>query len=132
MIEMKGYRLLVKPDKVEKTYGESKIILAQNEKMEKTGIQRGTVISVGPNCWKAFREVDEKGKEHNGNQWVKPGDYVLFARSAGRFVYDPFEDADDSENEYLVMNDEDILAKIKKGLNPKFENTTQKEANKFI
>lgn len=131
MLKMQGYRVLVKPDKVVKTYGDSGIILAQNEKMEKTGIQRGLVISTGPSAWKAFREVDEKGKEHNGKPWAVPGDYVLFARSAGRFVFDPFEAEENEENEYVVMNDEDILAVIKPGENPKFNDSIQKEANKF-
>lgn len=131
MLKMTGYRILVKPDAVEKTYGEVGIILAQNERMEKTGIQRGIVVSVGPSAWKAFREVDDKGKEHNGKQWAIPGDYILFARSAGRFVFDPFEDTKDGKNEYLVMNDEDVLAVIDKGDNPEFTNSVQKEANKF-
>lgn len=131
MLKMTGYRLLVKPDAVETTYGESKIVLAQNEKLEKTGIQRGIVIDVGPSCWKAFREVDENGKEHNGKQWAVPGDYVLFARSAGRFVFDPFESSEDAKNEYLVMNDEDVLAIFEEGDNPEFKSEIQKKANKL-
>jgi len=114
---MKGYRILVKPDKVEETT-EGGIVLAINKKLEKTGIQKGVVIDIGPSAWKAFREVDEKGKEHNGEQWVKPGDYILFARNAGRFVYDPFEPEEEDQNEYVIMNDEDIIATIEEGNNP--------------
>lgn len=118
MIKALGYRLVVRPDKVETTT-ESGIVIAVDEKLEKTGVQKGIVISVGPSAWKAHREVDENGTEHNGAPWAKPGDYVLFARHAGRFYFDPFEP--EGENEYLVMNDEDLIGVICEGENPKFE-----------
>ena len=123
MIKALGYRLVIKPDKAEMTT-ESGIVIATDEKMEKTGVQRGIVVSVGPSAWKAHREVDENGKEHNGAAWAEPGDYVLFARHAGRYFFDPFED--EADNEYLVMNDEDLIAIITKGSNPKFPHPIDK------
>ena len=92
MIKPLGYRVLVKPDKVEKTYGESKIIIAMDEKLEKGGIQKGLLVDVG----EAITIEAE------------PGDYVYFARYAGKFVQDPA----DPETEYMIMNDTDILGII--------------------
>lgn len=122
MIKTTGYRVLVKLDILETTTPSGIVTVAPDkEKLEKTGIHRGIVINIGPCAWKAFREVDEQGKEHNGENWCKPGDYVIFARSAGRFIYDPFEEETDLKNEYIVMNDEDIIAIITEGENPSFE-----------
>lgn len=131
MMQITGYRVLVKPDEVQKK-SKGGIYLAQDEKLEKTGVQKGMIISIGPSAWKAFREMDDKGKEHNGDSWAQPGDYVLFARNAGRFVYDPFESYEDNKNEYLVMNDEDIIAIIKEGENPTFDNEIQKKAQEIV
>ena len=129
MIKALGYRLVVRPDKVEMTT-ESGLVIATNEKLEKTGVQRGIIVSIGPSAWKAHREVDENGKEHNGESWANPGDYVLFARHAGRYYFDPFEEEPD--NEYLVMNDEDIIGVITEGENPKFDNPAQKKTSKTL
>lgn len=129
MIKALGYRIVVRPDKVETTT-ESGIVVALDEKLEKTGVQFGVVTSVGPSAWKAYREMDDKGHEHNGLPWAAPGDYVLFARHAGRFYLDPFEPQ--GENEYLVMNDEDLIGVIVEGENPKFDNPAQKKAKRSI
>jgi len=92
MIKMTGYRVLIKPDPLE-TKTESGIITVtkDKEKLEKTGIQRGVVIDIGPSAWKAFREVDEKSKEHNGKKWPGVGDYIGFALHAGRYILYNYE-----------------------------------------
>lgn len=115
MLTATGYRVIVKPDPVVKKHG--KLILAVDEKMEKTGIQRGVIVSIGPTAWKAFREVSE-GKEVNGVRQAQVGDYVLYSRHAGRFVYDPFMSSEDDQNEFIIMNDEDVLVLITKGTTP--------------
>lgn len=102
MINVKGYRVLVKPKEVE-TETESGIIVtiqgSQEEKLEKAGQQFGTVVGIGSDCWSGdtFREP-----------WCNVGDTVLFSRHAGRFVYDPASEDD----EYMIMNDTDILAVV--------------------
>jgi len=121
MIKVKGYRILVKPDEIEKVT-ESGIIISQNEVIEESGIQQGYLIAVGEQAWKAFRQLDENGKEVEGKSWAKPGDYVLWARHAGRKVFDPHEP--DESNYYMVMNDEDIIAIITEGTNPEFSPNT--------
>jgi co-chaperonin GroES (HSP10) len=129
MIKALGFRIVVRPDKVETTT-ESGLVLALDEQLEKTGVQRGVVVSVGPSAWKAYREMDEKGNEHNGKPWANPGDYILFARHAGRYYFDPFEP--EGENEYMVMNDEDVIGIITEGDNPKFDNPAQQKVKKHV
>lgn len=102
MIKPTGHRVLVRPDKVEKTYGDSKIVIAMDEKLEKGGVQKGLLVDIGPQAWKAF------GSDFTGEPWAEQGDYVYFARYAGKFVEDPSE----PEIPYMIMNDEDILGVI--------------------
>lgn len=131
MIQVKGFRIIVKPDEVVKET-DSGIVLATDEKLEKTGIQRGILVAVGDQAWSAYRNVDENGNEVNGRPWAQPGDYVLFAKWSGRFVYDPFEPEEDKQNEYLIMNDDDILAVLKEGENPVFDNSAKKAAKRML
>lgn len=107
-----GHRVIVRRDHVKETYGDSGIIIAVDEsakKMEKANVQTGVVVAVGPDAWKAFRMLDENGKEVNGKSWAKPGDYVLYAKYAGRNVDDPFTP---DEGDLIILNDEDILTII--------------------
>ena len=115
MIIPTGHKVLVKLDPVERR-SKGGIITATeaNENQHKVGIQRGLVLMTGPSAWKAFREVDE-GKEVNGRAWARTGDYVLFAKFAGRFIDDPFQD--DADGHFMIMNDEDIIAILAEGDN---------------
>lgn len=99
MIEPAGHRVLIKPDIVEeKTAGG--IILAQTTKdRDQQATMRGTVVNVGVNAWKAFDD---------GTPWASEGDKVVFRKYAGEVIKD-------GEEEYRVVNDDDILAVIKGG-----------------
>ncbi len=99
MLEVKGYRILVKPDPLE-TVRESGIILVLDEKLERSGQQFGTVIGIGHTCWQSGSDNQE---------WCVVGDRILFSKHSGRFVYDP-----DTEEELMVMNDDDVLCRIVK------------------
>lgn len=92
-----GHRVLIKPEIVEeKTSGG--IILAQTTKdREQQATMRGEVVDVGENAWKAFDD---------GRPWAKVGDKVVFRKYAG-------EKIPEGDEEYRVVNDEDILAIIK-------------------
>lgn len=92
-----GHRVLIKPEIVEeKTSGG--IILAQTTKdREQQATMRGVVVEVGENAWKAFDD---------GRPWAKVGDKVVFRKYAG-------EKVPEGDNEYRVVNDEDILCVIK-------------------
>ena len=111
MIVVTGHRVLIKEDPVEKQTA-SGIYLAVDEELERSACQRGLIVAVGPDCWKAYRKIDQEGIERNGEPWAGVGDYVIFARHAGRFITDPT-----NEQEYLIMNDEDILGIIHDGNN---------------
>lgn len=121
MIQMTGHRVLVDADSVdtEVDFGEAgQFQIVTDEKLERTGVQRGVIVNLGPDCWKAYRYVDGDGIERNGEAWAKVGDYILFSRHAGRFVEDPM----DENKLYLVMNDEDILGVFHEGKNAIPEN----------
>lgn len=99
MINVTGYRILIKAEEIEKVTGGG-IIIVQDEKLVEAGQQFGEVIGIGKDCW-----TDNTGKYLN--PWCKEGDKVLYAKHAGRFVYDP-----DTNEEYMILNDTDILAVI--------------------
>lgn len=121
MIKVRGHRLLVKEDPVEKV-SKGGIVLAVDEKLERSGVQTGLVVQQGEGCYKAYRTIDGDGIERNGQPWTKPGDYVIFARHAGRFIKDPV-----TEEEFLIMNDEDILGVLEDGNNPTPNNSVREK-----
>jgi len=118
MIKPTGHRVLIKPDKVEKTTA-SGIILSIDEKLEKGGVQKGLLVDHGDQAWKAF-SIDFSGKP-----WANKGDYIYFSRYAGKFVQDPA----DPETEYMIMNDEDILGVITEEIPEYMSNKTQEKLN---
>lgn len=96
----KGYRVLVVPDQVEETYGEMKIQVVTDKKIAKASIIKGTVVAVGELAFKGFKE--------GSDPWCSVGDRVLYSQYAGKFLEDPI-----TEEEYVILNDEDIIATIR-------------------
>lgn len=96
-IRVPGHRVLVKPEAVEKV-SKGGIILAQDDKRQFMATDRGTVVDVGPMCWRNYDYGQPDWKP-----WCKPGDQVVFARYAGKIVKHP-----ETEEEFFLMNDEDI------------------------
>lgn len=96
MMIVRGYRILVKPDDVETTYGDSNIVIVMDERLEKAAQQTGVVVGVGHTCYRGDSEP-----------WCGVGDRILFSKHAGRFVVDP-----DSGEELMVMSDTDCLTVI--------------------
>lgn len=112
MLNPCGHRLVVHRNPVEETYGEVGIIVHSNDqqkKLDSANAQLGVVVAVGPDAWKAFRKVDDNGKEVNGKHWADVGDYVLFAKYAARNIIDPFTP---DNPDLVVLNDEDIICVI--------------------
>lgn len=70
----------------------------EDKKRAQAGVDQGTVIAFGPTVFVDF---------NTGNP-VQVGDYIAFAKYSGKIVTDP----DDGE-EYVVINDEDVVAIIK-------------------
>lgn len=104
MLRPCGHKLIIQQDALEETYGESQIVIVrENEKLERAAVQTGRIVAMGPDCWKAFRQIDENGTERNGLPWAKIGDHVMYAKYGGAFITDP-----GSGVEYILLNDEDI------------------------
>lgn len=71
------------------------------KKRAQAGVDQGTVIRIGPTAFKDFGVESPIG----------PGDIVAFAKYSGKVITDP----EDSE-EYVALNDEDIIAILKEGI----------------
>ena len=95
MINVKGHRVLVKPDMVElKT--KAGLIIAADKKVEQSAQQYGTLVGVGTEAWEDYKEP-----------FAEVGDYVLYSQYAGKVVHDPVD-----KEGYVIMNDVDVLATV--------------------
>ena len=110
-----GHKLLIRPDQVagaEKLHNkeedmevvsEGGIVLSTGDQAEtdiKTNqnkIDIGTIVSLGPDCWKAF------GKDFEGKPWAKVNDKIYYARFGGTIVNNPIDGED-----YILLSDEDV------------------------
>jgi co-chaperonin GroES (HSP10) len=98
------HRILVKQDKLEEkdeTFKSAKaagIVFAQlNEaQREQAAVDTGKVVAIGGTAFKDFGTSSP----------IEAGDYVVFARHAGKIV------KDNDGTEYVALNDEDIICKI--------------------
>lgn len=90
-------RILVKPDPVEEVTRGGIIIADTTRDRQKYAATKATLIAAGSN---AFREWGEEARK------PQPGDRVLFAQYTG--AREKGEDGED----YVLMNDEDLLAVI--------------------
>lgn len=106
MIIPVGHRVLVKPNTVKETYGDSNIVVVQDSKLEQAGQIFGTIASIGDQSWLAFRQMND-GKEVNGRPWAQVGDRVAYARYAGKAITDPSTGED-----YIILLDDDIVCII--------------------
>lgn len=106
MIVPVTHRIIVKADKLEETdatFVKAKsmgIVIPEHEdrKRAQAGVDKGRVVSIGPTAFEDF---------HTPCPFAV-GDYVAFARFAGKLVTDPFTD-----EEYVALNDEDIVCIFK-------------------
>lgn len=95
-MKVKGYRILVIADEVDKKTDWGFEIVSDADKA-KIAQMYGTVHQVGDQCW----------HDYDGEPWCKPGDRVCWSKFAGKFV------RDEEGNEYVILNDVDILAVLK-------------------
>jgi len=97
------HRILVKQDRLEEkdeTYkraGKVGILIPSlDEKVrEQAAIDTGTVVAIGSTAFKDFGTTSP----------VEIGDYVVFAKHAGKTLIDP-----ETEEQFVCLNDEDICA----------------------
>jgi co-chaperonin GroES (HSP10) len=112
-IEALGHRLTIRPDKPTDSEAEKTKKIAEaaglvipdkikndldNEyTRERASVDQGYVLSIGKTAFRDF----------GGDAWCEVGDYVAYARHAGKFVKDP-----DTDEDILVLNDEDVICRI--------------------
>lgn len=107
MIEVILHRVLVKQEKLEETDKDYKraaaagIIIPDHEdsKRAQAGVDKGTIVGLGATAFRDF----------NVDSPIKIGDVVAFARFSGKTITDPEDNL-----EYIALNDEDIVAIIRK------------------
>jgi co-chaperonin GroES (HSP10) len=96
------HRVLVKADKLEETdktfkkARELNLLIPEHDdrKRAQAGVDKGTVVKIGPTAFRDF----------NAESPIQVGDYIAYARFAGKIITDPFTD-----EEYVALNDEDIV-----------------------
>lgn len=91
-----GPRILIKPDVVTKTA--SGIQIVSNERLMASNSDDGIVVKIGAMAWKDFKDP---------TPWVKVGDKVKYAKYGAKVLKEK-----DSDEFYIICNDEDILAII--------------------
>lgn len=104
MIQPAGHRVLISVDKIEEmdpvfiSAKKAGLVMPDHEDSQRrqSGLDRGTVVAIGPTAFKAFGDVD----------WCAVGDFVAFAKYAGKII-------EDKGQKYLVLNDEDVIAVFK-------------------
>lgn len=113
MIEPVIHRILVKQlnvveeDKAFKSARAAGIVLEGDiMKREQAAVDRGEVISWGPTVFRDF----------GGDNPLEVGHVIVFARHSGKTVRDP-DQADDDETKYILINDEDVIAILRKNTN---------------
>jgi len=102
-ITVTGCRILVKPfkiqehDKVFESAKKAGIILTEvSERKEQINVDKGTVLQIGSKC-----HGDYVGQ-------LAVGDTIAYAKFGGKFIQEP-----GSEEVFLVINDEDVVAIFK-------------------
>lgn len=92
------HRLLVKPDDAELT-SKGGIVLAVDPKKERQAVEKGLVLAIGETAFMDFTKEREC-------TLPKVGDRIYYAKYAGKTV------KDNDDKEYLMLNDEDVIAII--------------------
>jgi co-chaperonin GroES (HSP10) len=99
MIKAVGFRVIVRPRPVEEV--RNGIILAVDKGMEERAQVLGTIVDIGEDFASAFAPKSPF--------WgLSVGDNVFYAKYAGKWVTDP-----DTQEQLLIMNDEDIVAVVR-------------------
>ena len=74
----------------------------EDKRRAQAGVDQGTVVAIGPTAF----------QDYNTEVPCAIGDYIAFAKYSGKILTDP----DDNE-EYVIINDEDVVAIIKETKN---------------
>lgn len=113
MIEPVIHRILVKQLDVyqeDKTFRSARAagieLPTDHMSREQAAVDRGEVLAWGPTVFRDF----------GGDNPLVKGDVIVFARHSGKTVRDP-EQADDDQTKYILINDEDVIAILRKNTN---------------
>lgn len=119
MISIKGHRVLVKVEKLEdvddvyKRAHQAGIHIADTEdaRRQEAGLDRGTVVSIGADCFKAFylNANPHDSDLTNFEPWCQVGDFISYAKYSGKMIEDP-----ETKQKYIVINDEDVVAVLRR------------------
>ena len=106
MIKVVGCRILIKPfklqehDKVFDSAKKAGIILTDfSERKEQINVDKGTVLQIGAKCHEDYV------------QDLEVGNTIAYAKFGGKFITEP-----GSDEVFLIINDEDVIAIIKEDL----------------
>jgi len=99
-INIVGKRVLSKPEEL-KLETEAGIQLVLDEKLERHAQVTGVVVDYGHLAWKDY------SRDEWNEPWVQVGNRVMYSKYAGKIITDP-----DTGEEYVIINDEDVLAII--------------------
>lgn len=107
-LDVLGFRVMIKPDKFETTHKvegtEIELVVVTDEKLGKQHMDTGVIVGVGPLAWKDYNK-----KYSFQKPWANVGDYVQYCKYSGKWVIDA-----ETKEEFIVVDDLDILCKIKK------------------
>lgn len=108
VIEPAGNRILVKRDELEDhdpAFRQAKnagIVIPETEdqKRRQAGMDRGRVVALGSQAF--------KDEFYMGKPWCEVGDFILFAKYAGKPVTNHLTD-----EHFIVINDADVVAVLR-------------------
>jgi len=110
-----GHRVVIRPRPVEEVTKGGIVRPNVVHDLEKKGTTIGTIVAVGFQAWKTHcsSAVDESVR---GVAWAKVGDEVLYSRYSGSEAAEEIRElVDPSAERLIIVNDEDVLAVIKRG-----------------
>lgn len=100
MIKVCGHYVLVKPDPVQRESAGGIIMNTESEaKKESRARVIGTIVQIGEYAW-----------SDDPKPWVNLGDKTMYSKYGGTYIEDP-----ETKEEYVVLNDIDIVAVITAG-----------------
>jgi len=108
MITPKGFRILVRKDPVEKV-SSGGIVIVSDDELQEANMNIGRVVAIGDIAYKAY------SPDYTGKRWVEVGDHVTWSKHAERRMVDPYT----NDKDLYILNDDDIIAVMSSGENPK-------------
>lgn len=94
-----GHHILVKPDVVEEKTAGGIYLAPTGRDQEQRSCTKGVVIEIGHSAWADLAD---------GEPWAKVSEYVTYA------MYSGFEMTGSDGEKYTLLNDQDVLAVLKK------------------